>query len=59
MELDHSKCCFSTGIDESITAGQGELDALGFWEFPCHECARKGQKAFDTLTPLSQVQDEC
>lgn len=25
---------FSTGIDERITYGYGELDQYGFWEFP-------------------------
>lgn len=35
---DHSKCHFSTGIDEQLTAGQGKLDFNGFWEFPCPEC---------------------
>jgi hypothetical protein len=38
MILDHSKCRFSTGIDETLTAGQGKLSAEGFWEFPCLEC---------------------
>jgi hypothetical protein len=35
---DHTKCNFSTGIDEQLTAGQGKLDENGFWEFPCPEC---------------------
>lgn len=38
---DHSKCKFSTGIHEGITAGQGELDIYGFWEFPCEQCRRE------------------
>ena len=25
---------YSTGIDESLTCGYGELDELGFWEYP-------------------------
>jgi hypothetical protein len=44
---DHSKCKFSTGIHDGITAGQGKLDFYGFWEFPCPECATKAQKEYD------------
>jgi hypothetical protein len=25
--------CFSTGIDDSLTAGYGDLDSYGFWEY--------------------------
>jgi len=42
--VDHSKCCFSTGICGSITAGQGKLDENGYWEFPCPECAIKANE---------------
>jgi predicted RNA-binding Zn-ribbon protein involved in translation (DUF1610 family) len=38
MITDHSKCQFSTGIDEQLTAGQGKLSAEGFWQFPCPKC---------------------
>lgn len=38
---DHKKCGFSTGIDGFITAGQGNLDNNGFWEFPCGLCLNK------------------
>lgn len=41
MITDHSKCQFSTGIDEQLTAGQGELSTEGFWEFPCPECENR------------------
>ena len=26
--------CWSTGIHEGATAGYGELDQYGFWEYP-------------------------
>jgi hypothetical protein len=35
----HEECGFSTGICGRITAGTGELDANGYWEFPCEQCA--------------------
>ena len=36
LEMFHSgmKPSYSTGICESLTAGYGELDAYGYWEFP-------------------------
>lgn len=40
---DH-KC--STGIHDCLTFGWGELDAFGFWEFPCGECARHHEQQF-------------
>lgn len=42
--LDHSQCCFSTGICGNSTAGQGELDYNGYWEFPCSLCAAKSRE---------------
>lgn len=39
--MDHSKCSISTGIDGSLTAGQGKLDQNGYWQFPCDECRLK------------------
>lgn len=38
------KCYVSTGIDDSTTFGSGDLDAYGFWEHPCSECARLSEK---------------
>ena len=32
------KCGRSMGICGSITAGKGELDPNGYWEFPCKQC---------------------
>lgn len=29
--------CVSTGIDEEMTCGHGELDDYGFWEIHCQE----------------------
>ena len=43
-ELDHGACGTSTGIDGSITHGQGILDENGYWEFPCYQCARESEK---------------
>ncbi len=40
---DHSKCGASTGICERTTFGQGKLDNNGYWDRPCHFCARKGE----------------
>jgi hypothetical protein len=37
-------CCVSTGICGSLTFGRGELDGLGYWEFPCAICARYYEK---------------
>jgi hypothetical protein len=48
-------CSVSTGICDSsegpwigggsLTFGHGELDDLGFWEYPCPICARAWEKA--------------
>ena len=32
--LEGKKLSFSSGICESLTAGYGEIDGLGYWEFP-------------------------
>ena len=32
------KCKVSTGIHDGFTFGSGELNDLGFWEFPCAIC---------------------
>lgn len=31
-------CGRSTSIADTVTAGTGELDRHGFWEFPCTTC---------------------
>ncbi len=36
----HLKCSVSTAISGHLTFGRGEVDEFGFWEIPCHECAR-------------------
>lgn len=41
VQTTESHCSFSTGIDGSITAGRGQLDDNGYWEFPCEDCARR------------------
>jgi hypothetical protein len=38
------KCGCSTGIHQGLTFGSGELDALGFWQYPCPICAREWDK---------------
>lgn len=40
----HEHCQFSTGIDDSITAGTGDLDANGFWSQPCDCCTKWANK---------------
>lgn len=44
---DNPACCCSTGICGAPTFGSGGLDANGYWEFPCDECAR----AFEAVNP--------
>lgn len=58
MNLDHSKCRASTGIDETITAGQGKLDENGFWEIPCPECALRFAKLVDRSSGDDAIIDE-
>jgi hypothetical protein len=38
INFNHIKCCYSTGICERLTAGQGKLSAEGYWQFPCPRC---------------------
>lgn len=38
LRLDHRECGYSTGIDDRLTAGQGNLDWAGFWSIPCPDC---------------------
>lgn len=47
LGLDHSKCSYSTGIDDSLTAGQGALDHNGFWQIPCPECCDAMEKTME------------
>jgi hypothetical protein len=37
----NSECGISTGICGSITAGTGEVDFNGYWEFPCYVCPKQ------------------
>jgi len=37
-------CRVSTGIDEILTFGRGELDNFGFWSIPCGPCARAAEQ---------------
>jgi len=46
MELNHLKCCVSTGVCGSLTFGQGKLDAHGYWEKPCKKCADEFKKKY-------------
>jgi len=46
MGLIHPHCKISTGIHEGLTFGKGELDDMGYWEFPCNECARENERLF-------------
>lgn len=49
---DHSLCCWSTGIHECLTVGQGELDTHGFWQRGCPTCARKHEEAHPESGPV-------
>ena len=40
----HHDCSVSSGIHEGLTFGRGELDSMGFWEFPCAVCARHNEE---------------
>lgn len=44
---DNKECCVSMGICGALTFGSGELDEFGYWEKPCHKCAR----AYEKLEP--------
>lgn len=70
--MNHDLCSTSTGICGSLTAGQGELDANGYWEVPCIECEARAnaryamalEKRLDDLIrltswrPLNQIPTE-
>jgi hypothetical protein len=43
MNKPPCNCNVSTGIHDGLTFGKGTLDAHGFWEFPCFECARAAE----------------
>jgi hypothetical protein len=49
---DHSKCCWSSGIHECLTVGQGALDQYGFWEVGCPVCARKHEAEHPEMGPV-------
>lgn len=40
-ECGNPKCRVSTGIGDELTFGSGELNSMGYWEFPCPICAKK------------------
>ncbi len=42
----HLECEVSTAISGHLTFGRGNLDEMGFWETPCHECARDYEKRY-------------
>lgn len=42
----NNNCSVSIGIHEGLTFGHGELDDLGYWEFPCYTCARAHEKEY-------------
>lgn len=44
-ECGNPKCSISTGICESLTFGSGKLSHCGYWQKPCHTCARAWEKA--------------
>lgn len=46
MGLIHPHCKISTGIHGGLTFGKGELDYVGYWQFPCNECAREHERLF-------------
>ena len=45
------ECHVSTGVHECLTFGTGELDANGFWEVPCGDCAREHETQFPECGP--------
>lgn len=49
--INHKDCKISTGIHYGLTFGSGELDDMGYWEFPCYECAREWEKEFPQNYP--------
>lgn len=51
------KCCVSTGIHDGLTFGSGELDYNGFWEKPCHVCARGYEKMKPSAAPCWPYKD--
>jgi len=38
--VDHG-CSVSTGIHDGLTFGRGKLSDIGYWEYPCCQCARE------------------
>jgi len=49
---DHSQCCWSSGVHEGLTVGQGELDSNGYWQRPCYYCAREREQDHPEEYPI-------
>lgn len=47
----NATCAVSTGICDSLTFGQGDLDEYGYWEFPCDPCARDYERRHPENAP--------
>jgi hypothetical protein len=58
----HSNCKYSTGIHDGITVGTGTLDDNGYWDHPCHVCARKweitNKKPINACWPFYQPREQ-
>lgn len=57
-------CSASTGIHDpessqlsGMTFGSGRLDDHGYWEFPCHLCARAFEKLYPEAIPCWPYED--
>lgn len=57
----NGKCNVSTGIHGGLTFGRGRLDDYGYWQFPCHECARRHELFYPEDGPCwpFSVCEEC
>jgi len=58
MTLMHNMHKVSTSIGDFLTFGSGELDANGFWEHPCYECARAHEKEYPEDFPCWPFSEE-
>ena len=52
------QCKVSSGIHDCLTFGTGKLDANGFWESGCYECARAHEEQFPECGPCWPHTDE-
>lgn len=52
------ECSTSSNIFEILTFGTGVLDANGFWEHGCYECARSHEEQFPEDGPCWPHTDE-